>query len=45
MTIDVETWVVRDQRANRLKVTEAKFGMVAGDEAGRPRPVDPPAPD
>jgi acyl-CoA thioesterase YciA len=42
ITIEAETWVVRDQRANRLKVTEAKFVMVAVDEQGRPRPVDPP---
>ena len=42
IAVDVETWVVRDQRANRLKVTEAKFVMVAVDEAGRPRPVDAP---
>ncbi len=39
ITLEVETWVVRDQRANRLKVTEAKFVMVAVDEHGRPRPV------
>jgi acyl-CoA thioesterase YciA len=42
VTLDVETWVVRDQRANRLKVTEAKFVMVAVDQNGRPRLVDPP---
>ncbi len=41
ITLEVEAWVVRDQRANRLKVTEAKFVMVAVDEEGRPRPVDP----
>jgi acyl-CoA hydrolase len=35
--LEVETWVVRDQRAEQLKVTEAKFGMVAVDENGRPR--------
>ena len=39
IAVEVETWVVRDQRANRLKVTEAKFVMVAVDEHGRPRPV------
>jgi acyl-CoA thioesterase YciA len=41
ITLEVETWVVRDQRANRLKVTEAKFVMVAVDQEGRPRPVEP----
>ncbi len=40
IAVEVEAWVVRDQRANRLKVTEAKFVMVAVDEHGRPRPVD-----
>ncbi len=40
MTLEVEAWVVRDQRANRLKVTEAKFVMVAVDADGRPRLVD-----
>jgi acyl-CoA thioesterase YciA len=37
VTLEVETWVVRDQRAERLKVTEAKFVMVAVDGHGRPR--------
>jgi acyl-CoA thioesterase YciA len=40
LTLDVEAWVVRDRRANRLKVTEAKFVMVAVDSEGRPRPLD-----
>ena len=40
ISIEVETWVVREHRTNRLKVTEAKFVMVAVDENGRPRPVD-----
>lgn len=39
VTMEVEAWVVRDRRADRLKVTEAKFVMVAVDEAGRPRPI------
>ncbi len=39
ITLEVEAWVVRDQRAGRLKVTEAKFVMVAVDANGRPRPV------
>ena len=41
ITLDVETWVVRDQRRGRLKVTEAKFVMVAVDSEGRPRPLGP----
>ena len=44
MKLDVEAWVVRD-RGPRLKVTQANFVMVAVDEAGRPRPVDPQTPD
>ncbi len=40
ITLEVETWVVRDRHADRLKVTEAKFVMVAVDKDGRPRPVD-----
>ncbi len=43
ITLEVETWVVRDQQAHRLKVTEAKFVMVAVDQDGRPRPVGPAA--
>lgn len=39
VTLEVETWVVRDRRADRLKVTEAKFVMVAVDDSGRPRPL------
>jgi len=45
ITLEVETWVVHDRRANRLKVTEAKFVMVAVDKDGRPRPVAPTATD
>lgn len=40
IAVEVEAWVVRDQHTHRLKVTEAKFVMVAVDENGRPRPVD-----
>lgn len=42
ITVEVETWVVREHRSGRLKVTEAKFVMVAVDAEGRPRPVDEP---
>jgi acyl-CoA thioesterase YciA len=42
ITLEVETWVVRDQRTDRLRVTEAKFVMVAVSADGRPRLVDTP---
>ena len=41
MTLEVEAWVVREQRTHRLKVTEARFVMVAVDGEGRPRPINP----
>jgi acyl-CoA thioesterase YciA len=42
LTISVECWT-RHHRygTGRRKVTEASFIMVALDDAGRPRPVDP----
>ncbi len=40
ITLEVETWVVRDRRTHKLKVTEAKFVMVAVDQNGRPRPIE-----
>lgn len=39
LTLEVEAWVLRDGRSERLKVTEARFVMVAVDEGGRPRAV------
>ncbi len=42
ITLEVETWVVRDRRTHKLKVTEAKFVMVAVDQEGRPRPIERP---
>ena len=42
MVIRVETWARRALTAVREKVTEARFTMVAVDEDGRPRPVNPP---
>ena len=42
MVIRIETWARRALTAVREKVTEARFTMVAVDEDGRPRPVDPP---
>jgi acyl-CoA thioesterase YciA len=43
ITLDVETWVVRDFAKSRLKVTDAKFVLVAIGADGRPRPLTPPA--
>ncbi|MBS7813594.1 acyl-CoA thioesterase [Roseococcus pinisoli] len=39
LTFDVEAWVLRHRRGDRVKVTQAEFTFVAVDEAGRPRPV------
>lgn len=39
IVVEVEAWVVRDQQAHRLKVTEARFVMVAVDAQGHPRPL------
>jgi len=39
LTLDIETWVLRHRRGERIKVTEAEFTFVAVDEEGRPRPV------
>ncbi|NKE46949.1 acyl-CoA thioesterase [Roseomonas frigidaquae] len=41
LTLDVEVWVLRQGRGERVKVTEAEFTFVAVDEAGRPRPIQP----
>ena len=40
IVVEVEAWVVRDQQAHRLKVTEARFVMVAVDAHGHPRPLE-----
>ncbi|MCJ2081072.1 acyl-CoA thioesterase [Methylobacterium sp. J-090] len=45
MKIEVEAWARRFRTQVREKVTEATFTFVAIDDAGRPRPVDGPAPD
>jgi acyl-CoA thioesterase YciA len=37
--LNVETWVLRQGRGNRVKVTEAEFVFGAIDGNGRPRPV------
>ena len=39
MSFEVEAWVLREDRPPRLKVTEARFVMVAVDAAGTPRPL------
>ena len=39
MTLDVETWVLRQGASPRIKVTEAEFTYVAVDATGRPRPI------
>ncbi|WP_341989742.1 acyl-CoA thioesterase [Azorhizobium sp. AG788] len=41
MTLDVEVWARRARSAAREKVTEAVFVMVAIDDDGKTRPVDP----
>lgn len=41
MTLDVQVWARRARSTARDKVTEAVFVMVAIDDEGRPRPVDP----
>ncbi len=41
MTIRIEVWARRAYAAVREHVTEAKFTMVAVDENGKSRPVDP----
>ena len=41
MVIRIEVWARRAYAAVREHVTEAKFTMVAVDENGRSRPVDP----
>jgi acyl-CoA thioesterase YciA len=44
MTVKIETFVERRKTRAIEKVTEATFTFVALDPAGRPRPVDGPAP-
>ncbi|RAI60933.1 acyl-CoA thioesterase [Roseicella frigidaeris] len=42
LTLHVEAWVLRHGQGERIKVTSADITYVALDEAGQPRPVDPP---
>ena len=39
LTLEVEAWVLRQDQWPEMKVTEARFVMVAVDAAGAPRPV------
>jgi acyl-CoA thioesterase YciA len=39
MAMTVETWVLREGRSARVKVTAAEFSYVAVDANGRPRPL------
>ncbi len=41
ITLDVQVWARRARTTVREKVTEAIFVMVALDDAGKSRPVDP----
>jgi acyl-CoA thioesterase YciA len=45
ITLDVEVWVLRQGRDDRMKVTQAEFTFVALDEDGRPRPVKAETPE
>lgn len=40
MTIQIQTWIIREAGGMRLKVTEGDFTYVALGPDGRPRPVD-----
>jgi acyl-CoA thioesterase YciA len=37
LTLNVEVWVLREGRGDRIKVTHAEFTFVAVDAAGKPR--------
>lgn len=39
LVLDVETWVLRNVKNARIKVTQAEFTYVAVDAEGQPRPV------
>lgn len=39
LALDVEVWVLRQGKGERIKVTEAGFTFVAVDEQARPRPL------
>jgi acyl-CoA thioesterase YciA len=39
MTLDVEIWVLRQGRGERVRVTEAKFTFVAVNDNGQPRRI------
>lgn len=39
ITLNVEAWALRRGRAERFRVTDGSFVLVAVDAAGKPRPV------
>jgi acyl-CoA thioesterase YciA len=44
ITLDVETWVLRQGQGERVRVTAAEFVLVAVDDNGRPRAARPAGP-
>jgi acyl-CoA thioesterase YciA len=45
IAIHIEAWALRSRLGERVKVTEGTFTLVAIDDAGKPRPVPPEAPN
>jgi acyl-CoA thioesterase YciA len=41
ITVQVDTFVLRQRSGDEVKVTEGRFTLVAIDEQGRPRPIPP----
>jgi len=39
ITLQVEVWVLRQGRGDRVRVTDAEFTFVAVNDEGRPRPL------
>jgi acyl-CoA thioesterase YciA len=39
LTLNIEVWVLRQGRGERVRVTAAEFTFVALDESGKPRPI------
>jgi acyl-CoA thioesterase YciA len=39
ITVSVETWVLRHNQGERVRVTAAEFVLVAVDDHGKPRPL------
>ncbi len=42
ITVQVDTFVLRQRTGDEVKVTEGRFTLVAIDDTGRPRPVPAP---